>query len=275
MTIGNGGAGLVGRRLRQGPVQPPAGDLPGRRHALRRRHREPRHPRRRPEGEDREHRRRQRQAVASPRRAAGRRTKTGLNSPWDLVQVPGTPDALDRDGRPAPDLAVRPRPESRRRLGRHRHGEHPRRPDRRGRLRPAERPGHRRQASSSSPTPRSRASAPSTSTGLTRPSRSPVPTTARRPEPLRVRRRRRPRAARSGSSTAWASPTATASSTSPTPTTTRSRSSTWPAATVKTLAGTRQAGQLDNPPQFYQPGGLSVPATASTSPTPTTTRSAS
>ena len=54
----------AGRRdLRQGRVQPPAGDVRGRRHPLRRGHREPRDPGGGPEGEASDHRRGGRQAV--------------------------------------------------------------------------------------------------------------------------------------------------------------------------------------------------------------------
>ena len=41
------------------------------------------------------------------------------------------------------------------------------------------------------------------------------------------------------------------------------------------LVGDTKAGDSDNPPQFYEPGGLSVAGASFTSPTPTTTRSAS
>ena len=56
-------AGLEGRTLRGGAVQPAAGDLPDRRVALRRRHREPRDPPGRPGVEDGRDDRRQRRAV--------------------------------------------------------------------------------------------------------------------------------------------------------------------------------------------------------------------
>ncbi len=65
-------------------------------------------------------RRRHRQAdrtriVAIPSRV--RPGRPALNSPWDLVHDPGRRSPLHRDGRPAPDLAARPRLGDRRRPG--------------------------------------------------------------------------------------------------------------------------------------------------------------
>ena len=50
----------------------------------------------------------------------------------------------------------------------------------------------------------------------------------------------------------------TATFTLPTPTTTRSRSATSKNRSVKSLVGSHTPGDSDNPPQFYQPGGLSA-----------------
>ena len=47
---------------------------------------------------------------------------------------------------------------------------------------------------------------------------------------------------------------------SPTLTTTESRSANPRARTVRSLVGTHKAGDSDNPPHFYEPGGLSVAA---------------
>ena len=83
----------------------------------------------------------------SNRRAgSGPGKTTGLNSPWDVLLLPGHRSAGDRDGRPAPDLEVRhlvgrrsasgPAPASRTSSTA---------PSTAARLRPAERPGHRRE----------------------------------------------------------------------------------------------------------------------------------
>ena len=70
---------------------------------------------------------------------------TGLNSPWDVLLAPRDRSAGDRDGRPAPDLEVRHLVGRGRRLGRLRRREHRRRHPDHGAIRPAERPGHRRE----------------------------------------------------------------------------------------------------------------------------------
>ena len=125
-----------------------------------------------------------------------------------------------------------------------------------GRVRPAERPGDRRQAPL-----RGRLR------GLGRPRRSASASDASTAcstivgEGLFEFGDVDGRGPRSGSSTAWAWPTATASSTSPTPTTTRSRSATRKTRSVKTLAGDGEAGTSDEPAQFYEPGGLSLAGT--------------
>ena len=62
----------------------------------------------------------------------------------------------------------------------------------------------------------------------------------------------------SGFSTAWAWPTPATISTSPIPTTTRSRSASPGTASSRRFVGTHKAGDGDDPPHFYQPGGLSA-----------------
>ena len=62
----------------------------------------------------------------------------------------------------------------------------------------------------------------------------------------------------SGFSIAWGSPTPADISTSPTVTTTRSRSASPGTDPSKSLVGSHKPGDSDDPPHFYEPGGLSA-----------------
>ena len=101
------------------------------------------------------------------------------------------------------------------------------------------------------PTPRSRAFARSLAQG-TPPSR-PSLGSASLHSPTSMGK-----ATRSGCSTALALRTATASSTSRIPTTTKIKTCDPATKTVKTFVGNTTHGDTDDPPRFYQPGGLSV-----------------
>ena len=111
VTIGSGEEGFDDGDYREGDVQPAPGDVPGRRDALRRRHRKPRDPRRRSQGAHGDHDRGHRQP--GPRHSApgafGPAKTTPLCSPWDVIQLAGRQGALYRHGRHPPDLEARPR----------------------------------------------------------------------------------------------------------------------------------------------------------------------
>ena len=83
------------------------------------------------------------------------------------------------------------------------------------------------------------------------------------------------RPARSAFSIAWGLPMRAATSISPILTTTRSRSASRGTAPSDALSAPTRPATSDDPPHFYEPGGLSAPATGSMSPIPTITRSKS
>ena len=171
-------------------VQPAPGDVPGRRDALRRRHREPRDPRGRPEGAARS------TTIAgtgsqAPRHSATGRVGTGQDDralqPLGRDPASRRQGALHRHGRPAPDLEARPRLGNDQRLRRLGQREHRRRPPRPRPASPSRAAWPPTARTCSSPTPRSRASG--SITGIdSRAARGPDD---RRPGPLRLRRPRR------------------------------------------------------------------------------------
>ena len=113
--------------------------------ALRRRPQEPQHPRPRPQEPDRRHRRRHRQA--GPRGPLLETEPSRPSRPASTARGTSCPrqQNLHRHGRPSSDLDLRPRRPGGRPLCRQRSREHQGRPLRRRIVRPAERPGDRRQ----------------------------------------------------------------------------------------------------------------------------------